>query len=73
MLCVKVCKQSTFDAIVDFGGIDSLLQGNGVAGEEKALRCIDHLQDAVRLGNILVCLSGLDKDVFCKPFEKRFD
>jgi hypothetical protein len=43
------------------------------AGDESSvLKCIDHLQDAVRLGNILVCLSKLEKNVFCAPFEKRF-
>ena len=65
-----VCKQSTVDAIVDYGGLDSLHgQPSGRAG---ILRCIDHLQDAVRLGNILVCLSKLDKEAFCSPFEDRF-
>lgn len=67
----SVCKQSSFDAIVDFGGIDSILSV-GSSSEEIALQCIDHLQNAVRLGNILVCLSKLDKEVFCSPFEKRF-
>jgi len=41
----EVCKQSVFDAIVDFGGIDSLLL-NPDPGYAKALRCIDHLQNA---------------------------
>ena len=64
-----MCKQSTFDAIIDYGGIDSLLaRGNN----EGALACIDHLQEAVRLGNILVCLSSLDREVFCAPFEQRW-
>jgi hypothetical protein len=65
-----VCKQSTVDAIVDYGGLDSLHgMPSGTAG---VLRCIDHLQDAVRLGNILICLSKLDKKTFCSPFEDRF-
>jgi hypothetical protein len=41
-------------------------------GKSGVLKCIDHLQDAVRLGNILVCLSRLDKETFCAPFEERF-
>mmetsp|Transcript_33358 Transcript_33358/g.31829 ORF Transcript_33358/g.31829 Transcript_33358/m.31829 type:complete len:246 (+) Transcript_33358:127-864(+) len=65
----SICQQSTVDAIIDYGGLDSLLN----AGDESGvLKCIDHLQDAVRLGNILVCLSKLEKNVFCAPFEKRF-
>jgi len=66
----EVCKQSTVDAIVDYGGLDSVL--NGPSGKEGMLRCIDELQNAVRLGNILVCLSKLEKEVFCGPFEERF-
>lgn len=65
----EVCKQSMYDAIVDYGGIDSLL---GDASYDRALKCIDHLQNTVRLGNILVCLSELEKDKFCALFEKRF-
>lgn len=65
-----VCRQSTVDAIVDFGGIDSL--HGAPTGKAGVLKCIDHLQDAVRLGNILVSLSRLDKDAFCAPFEERF-
>jgi hypothetical protein len=64
-----VCKQSTFDAVIDYGGLDSLVSCGDDAG---ALRCIDHLQDAVRLGNILVCLSTLEKEVFCAPFDQRW-
>lgn len=62
------CQQSTVDAIVDYGGLDSLHKGSS----EGVLKCIDHLQDAVRLGNILVCLSKLEKKAFCTPFESRF-
>ena len=62
------CQQSTVDAIVDYGGLDSLHK----TSTESVLKCIDHLQDAVRLGNILVCLSKLDKKTFCSPFESRF-
>lgn len=65
-----ICKQSVFDSIVDYGGLDALLTGSG--GKDGMLKCIDHLQDAVRLGNILVCLSKLDKETFCPPFEERF-
>mmetsp|Transcript_13670 Transcript_13670/g.22781 ORF Transcript_13670/g.22781 Transcript_13670/m.22781 type:complete len:248 (-) Transcript_13670:126-869(-) len=65
----EVCKQSVFDAIVDCGAIDSLINSGN---RDDALKCIDHLQDAVRLGNILVCLSKLDKDTFCGPFDERF-
>jgi hypothetical protein len=65
-----VCRQSTVDAIVDFGGIDSVHRAP--TGKSGVLKCIDHLQDAVRLGNILVCLSRLDKETFCAPFEERF-
>ena len=65
-----VCKQSTVDAIVDYGGIDELHTAK--TGKEGILRCIDHLQDAVRLGNILICLSQIEKEKFCSPFEERF-
>jgi hypothetical protein len=65
----QICRQSTFDAIVDYGGIDQLIRTRPM---NDVLKCIDHLQDAVRLGNILVCLSKLEKDAFCEPFEKRF-
>ena len=64
-----ICKQSTIDAIVDYGGLDDVLSQQGKDG---MLKTIDHLQNAVRLGNILVCLSKLDKKVFCEPFEERF-
>ncbi len=64
-----VCQQSTYDAVIDYGGLDELiLKGD----ESSVLKCIDHLQDAVRLGNILVCLSKLEKEQFCAPFEERF-
>jgi len=65
-----ICKQSTFDAIVDYGGLDSLHRAG--KGRSAILQCIDHLQNAVRLGNILVCLSELERDEFCGPFEERF-
>ena len=65
-----ICQQSTVDAIVDYKGLDSLHSAN--TGPEGVLKCIDHLQDAVRLGNILVCLSKLEKKKFCSPFEERF-
>lgn len=65
-----VCKQSIYDAIIDSGAIDSLLTSSD--GPRKALKCIDHLQDAVRLGNILVSLSKLEAKQFCAPFEERF-
>ena len=64
----QVCQQSTYDAIVDYGGLDELIN----VDNNQALKAIDHLQDAVRLGNILVCLSELNKEQFCKPFEERF-
>jgi len=66
----NICKQSVFDAIVDYGALDSVLLSS--KGKEGMLKCIDHLQDAVRLGNILVCLSSLEKKEFCEPFEERF-
>ncbi len=66
----EVCKQSSFDAIVDYGGLDSMHKRQ--CDSESILKCIDHLQNAVRLGNILVCLSELDKETFCSPFESRF-
>ena len=75
----EICKQSVFDAIVDYAGIDSLHQkhSTSTSSETKAniepiLQCIDHLQNSLRLGNILVCLSYLDKKQFCHPFEQRF-
>ncbi len=36
------------------------------------LKCIDHLQNSLRLGNILVILSKVDKETFCSVFEERF-
>lgn len=66
----EVCKQSIFDSIVDYGWLDSILLGPG--GKGDMLVAIDHLQNAVRLGNILVCLSSLEKETFCAPFEGRF-
>eukprot|EP01041_Mallomonas_annulata_P001253 gene1253-2427_t len=71
----EVCKQSVFDAIVDYGALDSLLSQSTISqakAVENTLKCIDHLQDSVRLGNILVCLSTLDKETFCSPFSERF-
>ena len=65
-----VCIQSAYDSVVDYGALDSLLAGP--SGKAAFLKCVDHLQDAVRLGNILVCLSTLDKQAFCAPFEERF-
>ena len=65
-----ICQQSVVDAIIDYGGLDSVL--NSDKGVNGMLKTIDHLQDAVRLGNILVCLSGEEKDKFCSPFENRF-
>mmetsp|Transcript_28205 Transcript_28205/g.38815 ORF Transcript_28205/g.38815 Transcript_28205/m.38815 type:complete len:250 (+) Transcript_28205:11-760(+) len=67
----QICKQSHYDAIVDYLGLDSLLSGPS-ASIPNALKCIDHLQNAVRLGNILVCISKLDPTTFCAPFEQRF-
>ena len=67
----EICKQSVFDAIVDYGGIDSIHKDSN-RGKESILACIDHLQNAVRLGNILICLSELEKEVYCKPFDERF-
>jgi hypothetical protein len=66
----EICKQSTYDSIVDCGGLDSVLHSN--AGKDGMLKTIDQLQNALRLGNILVCLSQIDKDEFCSPFEERF-
>lgn len=68
----EICKQSIYDSIVDYKGLDSLLTGAQAVDTKDIIRCIDQLQDAVRLGNILVCLSALNKDTFCKPFEQRF-
>jgi hypothetical protein len=65
----KICKQSSFDSIVDYGGLDSILLESG---KKDMLSCIDHLQNAVRLGNILICISKLEKELFCTPFEERF-
>ena len=64
----SVCLQSAYDSVVDYGALDALLVGSG---KVSFLQCVDHLQDAVRLGNILVCLSTLDKKAFCAPFEER--
>ena len=81
----EICKQSVYDSIVDYAGIDSLhhpttsscttttpTTSTADVGIEPILNCIDHLQNSLRLGNILVCLSYLDKKQFCKPFEQRF-
>lgn len=66
----NVCKQSVFDSIVDYGALDSLMTDS--VGTESFLKCVDHLQEAVRLGNILVCISTMDKETFCSPFDERF-
>jgi hypothetical protein len=62
-----ICKQSTFDAIIDFGGLDTVLDESA-----RALRCIDHLQNAVRLGNILVSISKKEKETYDSVFSERF-
>jgi hypothetical protein len=70
-----VCKQSSYDSIVDYGGLDSILDlPETVAGDETFLKCIDHLQNALRLGNVMVSLSHRpeQKDRFCDLFSKRF-
>lgn len=67
----QICKQSSFDAIVDYGALDEVLM-NGPNGKENLLKCIDHLQNSLRLGNILVCLSRSPKEKFCSVFEERF-
>lgn len=43
----SVCTQSCVDAIVDYGALDSLIEKSN---KDNVLKCIDHLQDAVRLG-----------------------
>jgi len=72
----QICKQSVFDSIVDYGGIDSILKGHSSKSHHdimtKATKCIDYLQIGVRLGNILVSISTLEKEKFSKPFETRY-
>lgn len=68
----EVCRQSCFDAVVDFGGIDSVLASGLADADERAARCVQQLQNAVRLGNILVSLSRLDDAQFRVPFERGF-
>jgi len=71
----EVCTQSIYDAIVDYKGLDELLSDPTREEEEREMRflaCIDHLQNSVRLGNILVSLSLLPKSKFCTPFDSRF-
>jgi hypothetical protein len=64
-----VCKQSCVDAIVDCGGIDSvLLKGSS----EEAKECVQQLQNAVRLGNVLVSISKLENEQFKVPFESGY-
>lgn len=65
-----VCKQSVFDAIVDYKALDKILDGPGAT--ENMLKCIDQLQNSLRLGNILVSLSTAEKERFCSVFEQRF-
>ena len=70
-----ICRQSIYDAIVDCGGMDSILTDKNYSDEEcyqRASRYIDHLQTSLRLGNILVCISKLPKDKFCKSFDEKF-
>lgn len=64
----EVCRQSVFDAIVDYGALDHQLS----KGQDKMLSCIDHLQNSLRLGNILITISRADKQKFCSVFEQRF-
>lgn len=65
----SVCKQSVFDSIVDNQALDRLLEAADVPA---AMESIDHMQNSLRIGNILVCLSKKPKEVFCAPFEQRF-
>lgn len=66
----QVCRQSVFDSIVDYCAMDKLLRRPN--GKECFLKCVDHLQNSLRLGNLLVCISKEDKELFTEPFEERF-
>ena len=64
-----ICKQSFIDSVVDYGGMDSVLINNS---EEDAAKVAQHLQNALRLGNVYVAISRLENDVFKVPFERGF-
>lgn len=65
----SICRQSSFDAVVDYGGLDELVR---TGRRDSFLKCIDYIQQSLRLGNLLLCLSKYDKETFCPPFEERF-
>lgn len=58
----EICRQSVFDS--------NLLKRSN--SRESFLSCIDNLQNSLRLGNVLVCLSKEEKTSFTGPFEERF-
>lgn len=68
----SVCKQSTFDSAVDYGALDSLIAGNTEPGKTKFLKAIDHLQNALRLGNVMISLSKTNKETFCPLIDQKF-
>ena len=64
-----ICKQSFIDSVVDYGGMDSVLKNYP---EDDAVKVAQHLQNALRLGNVYVAISRLENEVFKVPFEKGF-
>jgi hypothetical protein len=64
-----ICKQSCFDAIVDYLQLGQLIMEQG---KDNAIQCIDNLQTSLRLGNPLVCISTLESNIFSSPFNERF-
>lgn len=65
----ELCKQSFIDSIVDYGGMDSVLNKGSM---EDAAKCAQHLQNALRLGNVYVAISKFKNDVFKVPFEQGY-
>jgi hypothetical protein len=65
----NVCKQSFVDAIVDYGGMDQVLAS---PNKNDAIQCAQHLQNALRLGNVYVSISTIDNERFKIPFEKGY-
>eukprot|EP01039_Chlorochromonas_danica_P010463 gene10463-11593_t len=66
----EVCKQSVFDSILDNQGLDPLLRQKD--GRKAMALAVEHLQNSLRVGNCMVCLSTLGKEDYCPAFEEGF-
>lgn len=64
-----VCKQSIFDSIIDYCSLDELIKDGAT---DRLSKCIDFLQNSLRVGNIFVGFSKYDKDRYCQMFDDKF-